>query len=392
MASLKEYFKYKKFSGSSHRILFLDHQYFLQEQSVRCFRALGHQVKTIPVNGDPKLMLDKILRASVEFKPDCIMTMNHQGFDRDGQIISILEEFSVPVIIWYLDDFRFILPDFEQQAHENILIFSFEMKNIVHLQSLGFKNAHYLPTATILDPQKTYYNNVYEDTLNSTVFVGNSFEETKSKWHKPAYTDLSSEIRSNLNTNLTGNAFFNTIDTFHGYKFSTETEFYHYCGYLSAIKTQEYRKQMLSQVKAEDLIIYGDQYWNVLLPGRDIREGIHQEKEAPYLYNKAGVNLNISSVQLDTAVNMRVFDVPASGGFLLTDHKESLSDIFKIGEEVIVYHEKTEMLDKISYYMNNKSARDKIVGAARLRIQKEHLLEHRIQEILQKTIKIFKNF
>ena len=46
-------------------------------------------------------------------------------------------------------------------------------------------------------------------------------------------------------------------------------------------------------------------------PGRDL----------PAVYADSKINLNITSAQLETSVNNRVFDVAATGAFLLTDHR-----------------------------------------------------------------------
>jgi spore maturation protein CgeB len=392
MATLKEHFKYKKFNRDQFRILFLDQKYFLQEQSVQCMKNFGHQIRILPVKGDPSKMLDTILRVAVEFKPDCIMTMNHQGFDRDGQIISILDDLKVPVLIWYLDDFRFILPNFDTQARENTLIFSFEKKNIAEFHELGFKHAFYMPTATILDPRSSYEYTNSNDLENFIVFIGNSFEETKNKWFKPGYNQYYINLKPLLKDGNIGNELFTNIQNAQGSLFSSSAELFHFCGYVTAQETQIYRKEMLSSFKDDELIVFGDNHWKTILKGISVRKGVHQAKEAPGIYRKAAVNLNLSSVQLDTSANMRIYDVPASGGFLLSDYKESLFELFDENTEIVVFHEKNEMLDKAAFYKQHQSKREKIVAAARERVQKEHLLEHRIHKILEKAREVYKNY
>lgn len=78
------------------------------------------------------------------------------------------------------------------------------------------------------------------------------------------------------------------------------------------------------------------------------------------IYQSSRINLNISSLQFDTAVNNRVFDVVLSGGFILTDKRNDLKDICTLADE-ISFDTPEEMNEKISYYSdsaNNKKYLD----------------------------------
>ena len=71
------------------------------------------------------------------------------------------------------------------------------------------------------------------------------------------------------------------------------------------------------------------------------------------LYNKTKIALNIS--QWDTAslsgLNLRIFDIPACGAFLLTDYSDALAEYFKPGEEIETFKDIAELKDKLSYYL-----------------------------------------
>lgn len=74
-------------------------------------------------------------------------------------------------------------------------------------------------------------------------------------------------------------------------------------------------------------------------------------QEAWKIYQSSRINLNISSLQFDTAVNNRVFDVVLSGGFILTDKRSDLINICNLGDE-ISFETPEEMNEKISYYID----------------------------------------
>ncbi|MCK5074896.1 MAG: glycosyltransferase family 1 protein, partial [Calditrichia bacterium] len=85
----------------------------------------------------------------------------------------------------------------------------------------------------------------------------------------------------------------------------------------------------------------------------------------------------------------RVFDVPAAGGFVLTDWKESLTDLFDVENELATFKSIEEMNDKISFYYNNPDLRKKIMGNARERVINEHLIHHRMEFMLTKAKEIW---
>lgn len=146
--------------------------------------------------------------------------------------------------------------------------------------------------------------------------------------------------------------------------------------------TQRCRATALRQVCAKALHIFGDAHWTHLeIPGT-IHGQLDTQHEAPALYRHSLINLNLSSPQLISAVNLRVYDVPVAGGFLLTDWRDDLPLLFDIDREVVTFHSVEEANDKIAYYERHPSARSRIVEAARAHVLNEHLLTHRMTRLL----------
>lgn len=82
------------------------------------------------------------------------------------------------------------------------------------------------------------------------------------------------------------------------------------------------------------------------------------------LYNSAKIVLNISSWNPGrTGLNLRVFDVPATGAFLLTDHCEELAQHFELGREMETFSSPNELREKIIYYLGHDEER-KIIAHA----------------------------
>jgi spore maturation protein CgeB len=101
------------------------------------------------------------------------------------------------------------------------------------------------------------------------------------------------------------------------------------------------------------------------------------------IYNATRISLNLQSVtyQLD-GVTCRPFEVAACGGFCLCESRRDLAQYFKIGEEVIAFHDANDLKELIRYYLKHPLERTQIVAAARARVLAEHTYEHRAQQVL----------
>lgn len=84
-------------------------------------------------------------------------------------------------------------------------------------------------------------------------------------------------------------------------------------------------------------------------------------EELVALYNHARIVLNISSWDpTRTGLNLRVFDVPATGAFLLTDYSAELAQHFKVGEELDAFSTPQELREKIIHYLSHDQERETI--------------------------------
>jgi spore maturation protein CgeB len=83
------------------------------------------------------------------------------------------------------------------------------------------------------------------------------------------------------------------------------------------------------------------------------------------------------------ALNQRVFDVPACGGFLLTDGQDQLPELFEPGREAVCYAGPEEAGDLLRHYLAHPGERDQISQAARVRILAEHDYTHRLSSMAQ---------
>ncbi|MBD1913918.1 glycosyltransferase [Leptolyngbya sp. FACHB-8] len=87
--------------------------------------------------------------------------------------------------------------------------------------------------------------------------------------------------------------------------------------------------------------------------------------QARNLYCNSQINLNITSLQFDTAVINRVIDVGAVGGFVLTDWRSDLQKLTSVAEE-ISYRSIEELNGKLRYYLHPDHQSERLEIAAAL--------------------------
>lgn len=111
-------------------------------------------------------------------------------------------------------------------------------------------------------------------------------------------------------------------------------------------------------------------------------------EEMVKVYNAAKVVLDIHGLHGSKilSVPMRPFEVTGCGAFLLTDLVDSIQKMYKIGEEVVCYHDEEELKRLIDYYLENPQLRISITKQGQKRAHQEHTYLHRMQRFIS-TIK-----
>ncbi len=80
----------------------------------------------------------------------------------------------------------------------------------------------------------------------------------------------------------------------------------------------------------------------------------------------------------------RVFEIPGSGGFLLTENADNLCDYFADGKEIAIFNDKKDLLEKVDFYLKNDDLRSEIAYNGYQRAIKEHTYEARFKEIFKR--------
>ena len=149
--------------------------------------------------------------------------------------------------------------------------------------------------------------------------------------------------------------------------------------------TRQYRLDCVRETLPFSPLIVGDPGWNDLLPGGGTWRHLpplDYYADLPRFYPLSRVNFNCTSRQMPGAVNQRVFDVPACGGFLVTDYRDQMETLFDLDTEAAVYREPDEIPHLIEYCLRHPEHKDSISRNARKRILAEHTYSHRLDRLL----------
>lgn len=220
--------------------------------------------------------------------------------------------------------------------------------------SAGIKSMLSDKTASILDQivetQKKMPNQYILDKLITDSFI----------------SALNSEIEA-INPNITGN--------------------------LSASRTENtlayevtgYNRMML-------LMLLGKRYNTNLYTSTEIKtlgnvnvhNGINYFTEMPLCFAASKINLNSTFISIQSGLPLRVLDIMASGGFLLSNKQSEFESMGYIDDkDVALFSSFGEALEKADYYINHDDARIKIAKCGRAKTFESHTLDKRITEILK---------
>jgi len=84
-------------------------------------------------------------------------------------------------------------------------------------------------------------------------------------------------------------------------------------------------------------------------------------------------------------VNMRVFEALSTGSLLLTNNldENGQGELFEQGKHLVIYHDETDLIDKIKYYLKHEKEREKLAETGMRHVHKYHTYRHRMEAILQ---------
>lgn len=399
---LRDRLRYPKFRKKELTVALFDFGYFLTEEIARAVKALGHGVVRVGGSKDETCgrILGRAMEAIVTHRPDFFLTVNHLGFDEDGTLADLFRAIEMPAAIWYVDSPNLVVRAFPKNVSSFSSVFVWDDGFRDSMKSLGFENVSCLPLG--VDEAVFLPMNLSGGERRKfgagVGFVGNSMVGPAREQLAKVPVELRGAVEK-IARRLGAaremafpEAVEAAVDRGERGAFEALPE-RDRSGFEAAVlwrATLLYRLSCLRTLEEFRPCIRGDSGWKALVNGK-FRLGpqLNYYKELPSFYNACAVNFNATSVQMGRAVNQRVFDVPACGAFLLTDHQESVEALFEVGKEIVTYRERGEIADLARFYLGNGRAREAVAKKGRERVLAEHTYRHRIETITRRLREVY---
>ena len=109
---------------------------------------------------------------------------------------------------------------------------------------------------------------------------------------------------------------------------------------------------------------------NLAIPKAIIHKSIDYYSEMPRVFRKSRINLNVTLRSITSGIPLRVYDILGAGGFCLTNYQEDIVQLFKAGEELVVFTNKDDMFNKVEYYLSHEKERLEIALNGREAVKK----------------------
>lgn len=393
-----------KFAQEKPRVLLLTSQYFLMGEVVAACEKLGLEFRFLDL-ASKEMNLDDfvntLLGTLTSFRPDFVLTVNHLGVDREGFLTSLLDKFEVPLVSWFVDNPLLVLPAYDNLLAGRNAVFSWDADNLDDLRAMCFENVFHLPLGT--DPDRFVPGKGGQDEWRSRVsFVGNSMIRKTSLRLQAAQPTPKLMTKALEMAEAFGHSDERSVRRFIAAEYPDLQDEFNalddemrrlaFETFITWQSTLLYRLECLTGTLPFEPLIVGDEGWKVLLNGV---EGWRYHPELAYydqlpdFYPMSDVNFNCTSLQMKGAVNQRVFDVPAAGAFLITDHRRQMEELFDPGTEVVTYDTPDEVTDTLQRWLRDPEGRQAVASAARKRVLAEHTYAHRLQTLVDTVRQTF---
>jgi spore maturation protein CgeB len=372
------------------RILLLSaRQHLMAELAAGC-RAIGIEHASLYL-GDVASAAEletRLLTAMNAHQPDFLLTINHSGLDREGLVSGLCRHIRMPLLSWFVDRPELFLPAYANLENPYLAYAVWDADAVSGLEAMAGGRVFHLPLGADLSrieflPQARHDRDV--------AFVGNSMQAAAERswdasgrpenervfWDSLAVAFAVSERRD------VGEYLRQEWPEAWKRKLALDgEEATALDAFLYWRSTQHYRTRCVRELLPFAPVVGGTPGGrNCSDPVVDAWRAAEHYADLPVFYRQTAINFNTTSMQMKGALNQRVFDVPASGGFLLTDRRDQLAAVFEDGEEAVCYDSPEEIGSLVRHWLGNPAARLRIAARARKRIEGEHTYGHRVAYI-----------
>ncbi|MBY6269780.1 glycosyltransferase family protein [Parageobacillus thermoglucosidasius] len=335
---------------------------------------------------------EKLLLKISNIRPTFIFTINYSEI-----IAEVSETLQIPYISWTVDTPSY--PLYSLKIDTPLSAHFIYDESIVHtLQKRGVTNVYYLPVAG--NPERmmaTIRKNNNIQMQYDVSFAGNL---TISEYTQKIEPYLSAETKEIINQLLeeqeqnkaefiirskVSNELVHRIQEESRYPIignellSPEEKL---AFLLGREHSQRERIRFVQQLEKQrfSFAVFGNDSWSMFTKNY---QGYADYYEVyPLVFHHSKININLTRTFVETGLPLRVFDVLASKGFLLTNDKRDIHRLFKDGRDLVVFRDNQDLVEQIEYYLKHEEQRLQIIENGHETLHKYHTYSHRIKKII----------
>lgn len=106
----------------------------------------------------------------------------------------------------------------------------------------------------------------------------------------------------------------------------------------------------------------------------------------PEIMNDSCISLNFAYSKGKNQLKARIFEITGSGSLLFTEPSDNLEKYFKEDDEIVVFRNSSELIDKIRFFLENPEKRNELALAGYHRTVRNHTYERRMKEVIEFAI------
>ena len=370
------------------RILYYDWDEFNGEDCRDAMTRLGHEVETIRLDqlgGDLTPETQQEFKWRFDRRDDSGKRYFDlvYSFDYFPSISEVCRKYDIPYVSWVFDCPHY--PLFSPSIHNEVnRIFVFDRDLYRKLKDRGVQTVHHCPLAVnakrlsevcqSLDGE----NGGEIEYLHDVCFLGSLYDNEFNFYDQ--WTGIPAEIKEYLEQVIQSQEKVFGYDLFSDERVLSGSDIERISDFINIEDTGRYRidysdvirdifrkkvtvnerRNILTEMgKHFDTVVYTNPD-AALIPNVDNLGIVSYTDKMPEIFHRSRINLNISLRCITSGVSLRVMDVLAAGGFLLTTYTSEIAEYFQDGVDLAIARTPEEMIDKAEYYLTHEDQRKKI--------------------------------
>ncbi len=95
------------------------------------------------------------------------------------------------------------------------------------------------------------------------------------------------------------------------------------------------------------------------------------------------INLHITPRTITSGMSLRILDIMASGGFLLSNAQPELLEYFEEGKDFAAYRDELDLVEKASYYLKHEEERRAIAARGKWKTEKYFTYQNQFKKMFE---------